>query len=300
MYQFNFKILLLILIGCFVIESQACNISNRGNSNHLVVTIEGLGGRLLGSQAQRTATALNRSNYSILSCAQDTDSELSIASQIVNYKRNNPNARITVMGHSLGGGDSVRLLERAGVKIDDLVVWDGRNGSELRCGAGNGPKYRRPKNVTRVTNFYQCGFMPGRRFQAESCVRNVQMSAGHVSLPSRTRSHLNGILNGSRPSTSAECHTEETSTGIAAVDAPIGRGLFRNIFKPRAAAEPTPRNRPRVESSFHSNAKAERMTKVRNPKCSGPGGLCTWAEASCLSYPHARGCGSFSSPGSNR
>ncbi|MCJ8276966.1 MAG: hypothetical protein HRT44_11760 [Bdellovibrionales bacterium] len=140
----KFKFLLLIVIAIFAAESQACRFSSRGNSNHLVVTIEGLIGRSLGSQAQRNADSLNRGNYTVLSCAQDTDSELSIASQILNYRRSNPNARLTVMGHSLGGGDAVRLLGRAGVTIDDLVVWDGRNGSEVTCGNGRGPKYRRP------------------------------------------------------------------------------------------------------------------------------------------------------------
>lgn len=286
MRRLKFKILLLLVVGCFAFESHACRMQNNGSNNHLVVTIEGLGGRLLGSQAQRTANALNRGNYTVLSCAQDTDSEASIARKIIEFKRANPNARITVMGHSLGGGDSVRILNSAGVTVDDLIVWDGRDGHELTCGSGNGPKYTKPANVKRVTNFYQCGFMPGRRFKEGQCVRNVNMNAGpmaHTQLPNTSKNYVNGILNGERPTSSEGCSSTVAQNDVTEEATPQRRLLVRrpvtSVFNRRSR---NVRRRVQVNNKWADHPKANQKAL-----CEGPGGRhyeCTYAEASALNY----------------
>jgi hypothetical protein len=113
--------------------------------------------------------------------------------------------RVTVMGHSLGGGQALIKtadnLEQIGIQIDTLVSLDGRNGPERRCGDKEQP-YVQPRNVDRVYNFRRCGLGLDGREWTGTHVQNFLVNSPHSSVPYNSTVHeiMGPVLTGPRAS----------------------------------------------------------------------------------------------------
>lgn len=153
-------------------------------TDHLIVTVEGLMGRVAGSQAQSLALSVGRplgmGNMSFSNTDLWTRGSGYVAECVAKWKsERGPGAKVTLMGHSLGGGHVNRIAEKLGqrnIQVKDMIVFDGRNGHELACGGQTGAVFRKPANVQRVTNFYQCGWMPGNTYADAPGVANIHVS----------------------------------------------------------------------------------------------------------------------------
>jgi len=170
-------------------EVAALNAARNGN-HHLVITMEGLMGGIHGRayDLATSARSASGSNYAVQAYSHAGGPSLAVACVNAWKKVHGNSLRLTLIGHSLGGGaviDTANRLAASGVKVQDLVIFDGREGHEVACGDA-GYKYSKPSNVISATAFYQCGFMPGRSFNDGPGVRNIKMDAGpfaHVGLP---------------------------------------------------------------------------------------------------------------------
>lgn len=156
------------------------------DSSHLVITLEGLFGRALGSRAQQLAESVNRSGYQIanFSHASSRNKILECVRQF--QSRSNERQKFSIIGHSLGGPAANRLAQamaEMGIEVETMIVFDSRNGSDTRCGSEGGPSFPKPESVRHLYNFYQCGFLPGRRYTGRG-VSNVQLyETPHIELP---------------------------------------------------------------------------------------------------------------------
>lgn len=155
----------------------------QGSGASLTVTIEGLCGVLcFGSPARRSAQSMGATTMAF----SHTAGADRIARCVEEYARNNPGAKVSLMGHSLGGGVAQRTAQALGTRgigIENLIVFDGRQGNEFRCGSAAGAKYSKPANVKQVLNFYQCGFMPGNTYAEGPGVKNINVRNMHVAIP---------------------------------------------------------------------------------------------------------------------
>lgn len=220
-------------------RNAALDAAAKGQS-HLVITMEGLMGGVQG-RAYRLARDIRLQQggaYSIEAYSHVNGPSSGAQCAAIWKEIHGKNLRITVVGHSLGGGRAAMQLAdrlaKQGITIDDLMILDGRTGQEITCGAGAGPKYQKPTNVVRATAIYQCGFMPGRTFEDGPGVTNIQADAGplaHINLPG-------------------------TSVAQNALSSILGRSSYREFSEPTVATEESPAV---VESN---NAEADESTEV--------------------------------------
>lgn len=218
------------------VNSWAGRCPNFATSNHLVVTLEGLGGELLGSQALQLARRANHSNYQIANYSHSHAAGI-VGNCVERWKRSaGPNARITIIGHSLGGGAAVDLannLQRRKISVEDMITFDGRYGNEGGClirGTFNPRlKLSKPYNVKNVRNYYQRNdICPGRLFLEGHGVQNIPMQSSHIGLPrqGRANSEVSQLLNnGMRPTDNGAFQVASSSHN------PQPTGAFSGIQK---------------------------------------------------------------------
>ena len=178
------KIILLAIVWMTPQAYAAC--PDSVNSSHLVITLEGLFGRALGSRAQQLAESVNRTGYQIANFSHATRMTKILECVRQFQGRNNERQKFSIIGHSLGGPAANRLAQamaEMGIEVETMIVFDSRNGSDTRCGSNGGPSFPKPENVGHLYNFYQCGFLPGRRYTGRR-VSNVQLyETPHIELP---------------------------------------------------------------------------------------------------------------------
>ena len=256
---------------------------SQSTSSHLVITMEGLYGGVNGRSHRLASSYQSAGGYQIASFAHldslaARSSQSLIASCASAWKnRFGSKARITLIGHSLGGGDVVkvaRALGSRGMRVNDMIVMDGREGNEVACGDSRfGRRYSKPRNVSRVTNFYQCGFMPGNKFRKGKGVNNIKIPAAlgqHVNMPSHgtVRSVVGGILTRGKVANKRPVATKRPPRRRR----PVLAGLFK---------KPVFGFRSRGKNPWRNHHKANRKAKC--PKM-GRWVECSWAEASQQSY----------------
>lgn len=193
----TFPILLIVLLLPMAAKAESCSDQAQAafarGEHHLVISMEGLLGGFDGRAAryarQTLADAGREGTVVPFSHIQSSSAARCAAA----WKAVHGNSlRVTFVGHSFGGGlgafPAIEAMGRSGITIQNLIVFDGRMGNEMVCGAFGGPTFRRPANVEHVTNFYQCGAgLPGRTFVEDGHVDNIRLPAamfGHVNLPS--------------------------------------------------------------------------------------------------------------------
>lgn len=175
-------------------EAQANQAAARGNPN-LVISMEGLcSGPSAGAAATARATArASGTGATVLNYSWLGGRSAAKCAEIWKNKFGK-NLRLSFIGHSFGGGPgrktAIDEMRARGVTVTNLIMFDPREAEDLRCGEGGGPKYRRPSNVAKVLNFYQCdNGLPGRTFIQEGNGRiyNHRIDGGpnssHISLP---------------------------------------------------------------------------------------------------------------------
>jgi hypothetical protein len=158
-------------------------------SSQLVITMEGLMGGFDGRAAKLARTSLSKSGLDA-NVAAFSHLNSSLAAQCANAwkKVHGDKLRITFIGHSFGGGlgamPALKEMAGYGITVQNLVILDGRTGSEVVCGANGGPTFEKPENVEKVISFCQCGFMPGRSFEPGENVENITVyGTSHINLP---------------------------------------------------------------------------------------------------------------------
>jgi pimeloyl-ACP methyl ester carboxylesterase len=175
-------------------KEQAQQAASQGNHS-LIITMEGLFGGRNGRAAAFARRALGRAGKSATVMPYSHTQSSAAAECAAIWKSIHGNRlKVTFVGHSFGGGrgafPTLEKMAEKGIRVQDLVVFDGRTGSEMVCGELGGPKFTRPPNVDYVTNFYQCGAgLPGRTFVEDGRVRNHRLPEGfgaHVNLPSNS------------------------------------------------------------------------------------------------------------------
>lgn len=178
----NLVSLTILLIGESV---QAFRCPDFTTSNQLVVTFEGLGGETFGSPVHSLAKEVNFSEYQIARFAHN-HTPATIAACIRRWMVQTPESKVSIMGQGLGGSTAYRVAKvmgDQGMNIENLILFDGREGNEKSCRKYQGPHYRKPKNVRYVFNYFQCGRLPGRRFASSKGVYNYKLKSSHVLLP---------------------------------------------------------------------------------------------------------------------
>lgn len=164
---------------------------SKGN-HHLVITMEGLFGGIEGRAHDLTESVREqlKEDFYIQSYSHSTGPKQGAECAKIWKKVHGDALRLTVVGHSLGGGVAAMDLAKnlKNMTINEMLILDGRHGSELTCGeSSKSSQYRKPDNVERATAVYQCGFMAGRTFVKEEGVRNRRSAArpfAHLNLPS--------------------------------------------------------------------------------------------------------------------
>lgn len=171
--------------------SQAQSAKSRGQ-NHLVITMEGLMGGIQGRAYQLAKTTNERNgSQATINAYSHAGGPSAALSCILQWKNTlGSQLRLTVVGHSFGGNAALRLadsLADKNIAINDLLVIDGRDGSESFGCRTLGKHYIKPLNVDRATAVYQNGCMAGRFFANGEGVTNIRESSGplaHLNLPS--------------------------------------------------------------------------------------------------------------------
>ncbi len=270
----------MIFLFLYTHDSFALNrCPETSTSNHLVVTLEGLGGELLGSPAYRLANRANTNGYQIARYSHRHSSS-TIAACVRRWLSSTGGGNVSIVGHSLGGGAANQLaatLASQGVNVRDMIVFDGREGSEIRCGGNGGPTYNKPENVDNVFNFYQCGGLPGRTYAAGSGVHNMRLNSSHIALPSTDAANN---LAGRRLNAGVVTHRQESL--VAATESLVFRPALSELG---VALNDEGRGRARVGNSWDNHPKAEQPAICFNH---GVRYECTYAEASRNSYDSAR------------
>ncbi len=189
-------------------EKAAQEAFNRG-SHHIVFTMEGLTGELAELfPIGHTRNGLARKIKEV----HDADFDIRGYSHALGPERiarcaqswsdiHGRRLRITIMGHSLGGGqsmiDAANNLAALNIEVDTIVSLDGRTGPETKCGDEEEP-YQQPDNVGRVYNFRRCGLgFDGREWDGPN-VQNFLIDSGHSRMPYHPRVHqvLGPVLTG--------------------------------------------------------------------------------------------------------
>lgn len=242
---------------------KAAKAAAKAGVHHLVLSMEGLMGGTDGRAASYARSILGDSGEIAQVMPFSWTQSSSAASCAKIWKQiHGKNLRLTFIGHSFGGGrggmSAVKKMSQAGIVIQDLIVFDGRIGNELRCGQNGGQQFQRPSNVERVTNFFQCGGMPGRTFTEETGrVANYELTgSSHINLPS---------------------HPDARDVGAAV----IRRNEFTQVT-PSSALIATPSNK-QLHVATHAPTKDR---SDRPAKCERNGIFydCTYKEATQRSY----------------
>ena len=256
------------------------------SSTHIVVTIEGLGGRVFGSKARTVARSVNQSGYDIADFTHNTPAS-TIAKCVQEWKKAHGNkTRVSILGHSMGGptADKVaRELIRYGTPVNAMFLFDSRHGSDqFACGRRSPQTFAKPSNVKKLINFHQCGALAGRRYSG-SGVENIELNGvPHGSLPQSTPAinRLSSILNGltskqSNPSAPLLAQSSPTEQLQSASSTSEYESPF--LFKASSRSQTGDRwsKHPKANQSawcFRGGARYE----------------CTWQEASRQSYSESQ------------
>lgn len=278
--EISFRQLILFVVVVFLASLQAkavsCPRPSSASNTHLVVTIEGLGGRLLGSPAQSLAKNLQAGNGSANISFSNEGTWATgpdhIAKCVAEWKKANPNGKISIMGHSLGGGHANRVADeigKLGFNVSNMIIFDGREGNELLCGKSAGAKYQKPANVERVANFYQCGWMPGNTYAEGPGVSNIHVSdidgATHVSMVGHpeVRRRVEQILNGGEVDGSAFKGPFDMR-GMGA-PSPLGLGIPAALLAASQALKKKAKDEGGLSSKKKCKPKASKVDDGKEP-----------------------------------
>ena len=178
-------ILLVLFVFISCLETWAFRCPTRTSSNHLVLTLEGLGGETFGSPVHTLASQVNHKGYQVVRFAH-AHTPTTMAACVRRWLTHTPSGKVSIMGHGFGGHTSfqlARVLRDQGINVEFLVLFDARDGREEDGCRRDAPRYKKPINVKFVFNYYQCGVLSGRIIQKSKGVYNYQIDTSHVLLP---------------------------------------------------------------------------------------------------------------------
>jgi pimeloyl-ACP methyl ester carboxylesterase len=162
--------------------------AKQNGNNHLVITFEGL---LSGSYTHtynlaKKANTQTGNRAKIYSYSHAGGPAISV-NCVRDWKAvHGDHLRLTVAGHSFGGNAAMRLantLNGEGTTIANLVILDGRDGSESFACRSLGKSYQRPPNVVQATAIYQNGCLAGRSFTSDPQSKSLQAGTSHIGVP---------------------------------------------------------------------------------------------------------------------
>ena len=179
------KILSIIIILLFSCDGLAFRCPKKTYSNHLVITFEGLGGETYGAPVYNLASEVNLTNFQIARFANNS-TPATISACIRRWLTNTPFGKVSILGQGIGGGTAYRVartMGTQGMNVENLILFDSREGDEKTCDSDSAKKYFKPRNVKYVFNYYQCGRLPGRQFVETKGVYNYELDSSHILLP---------------------------------------------------------------------------------------------------------------------
>lgn len=271
------------ILGNFTGGNDSC--PGSVNGNHMVVSFEGLGNTGI-SKANLSNAFEGQLNYTAMNLPAQIDSPNSLSKAyncILQQRRNSPNMKISIIGHSCGGVTAVNLaqqLSNAGITVENVLTVDPRCRHSLYTCADNmsSAAFSRPSRVRQFVNFYQCGGgLAGQRV-AGAC--NNRISSSHTFMPSNSQvrqtayAMLSGqTINTSTCSATQEVPTEQASTPTTPATNPVSSVV--SAFAPATSERRAPRDRWSEHPKANRPAKCFRFGRSYD---------CTWAEASRQSY----------------